>query len=378
MALLIRRAVRIAHFRRDMWRRREDLEDLEQNTLSPWAAQSRHAGGRRLAEPHDPLRTEFQRDRDRVLHSAAFRRLQHKTQVMAAFEGDHFRTRLTHSLEVAQMARSVALALSLNTDLAEAVALGHDLGHPPFGHAGEEVLDELMAGRGGFRHNAQGARIVDYLEDRYGTGFGLNLTAVTRRCLLKGRVPHGFPLSADLSPGQPPLLEAQVVDLCDRIAYLGHDLEDGLRAEAFTLGEARSLELWRAADPGGAPPKRVISGMIKTLIHDVVDAASLQLDGVQAGRDLPPRLSHGDGMAVQSHEVLAFLRARFYRSEQVLRVMRAGRERIRSVFEGFVRTPERLPASARARIERDGVERVACDYVAGMTDRYLMKVAVER
>src|SRR5688572_17825402 len=196
-----------------VWLRREDQEDRELHALSPWAAHSRSSGGRRLPEPEDPLRTAFQRDRDRVIHSAAFRRLQHKTQVLAAFEGDHFRSRMTHSLEVSQLARSVAGALRLNADLAEAIALAHDLGHPPFGHAGERALDEAMAAHGGFRHNAQGARIVDRLEDRYGHGHGLNLTLATRRSLLKGRVPEGFPLSPDLLPKQPPPLEAHVVDL---------------------------------------------------------------------------------------------------------------------------------------------------------------------
>src|SRR5882672_9251706 len=159
-----------------VWLRREDLEDRELRSLSPWAAHSRTAGGRRVQEAEDPLRTSFQRDRDRVLHSAAFRRLQHKTQVLAAFEGDHYRSRMTHSLEVQQMARSVTSALLLNSDLAEAIALAHDLGHPPFGHAGEQALDEVMQDHGGFRHNAQGARIVDLLEDRYGHGHGLNLS----------------------------------------------------------------------------------------------------------------------------------------------------------------------------------------------------------
>src|SRR5688572_9105222 len=202
-----------------VWLRREDHEDRELRWLCRWATPSRAAGGRRLPEPEDPLRTVFQRDRDRVLHATAFRRLQHKTQVVAAFEGDHFRSRMTHSLEVAQMSRGAALALRCNHDLAEAIALAHDLGHPPFGHVGEEALHEAMAAHGGFRHNAQGARIVDYLEDRYGHGGGLNLTLAVRKSLLKGRVPDGFPLSQDLVPRGPVPIEAHLVDLCDKIAY---------------------------------------------------------------------------------------------------------------------------------------------------------------
>src|SRR5262245_60795075 len=193
------------------WLTRVDLEERERRTLRPFAALSSDSGGRRVAEPPDPLRTDFQRDRDRIIHSAAFRRLQHKTQVLAAYEGDHYRSRMTHSLEVAQMARGASTALRLNADLAEAVALAHDLGHPPFGHAGEEGLDALMTGHGGFRHNAHGVRLVDYLEDRYGGGCGLNLTLLSRRSLLKGALPPGFPISPDLLSRHSAPLEAQVV-----------------------------------------------------------------------------------------------------------------------------------------------------------------------
>src|SRR5262245_60436468 len=256
-----------------VWLRREDLEDRELRASSPWAAASRNAGGRRIAEAEDPLRTAFQRDRDRVLHSTSFRRLQGKTQVVAAFEGDHFRSRMTHSLEVAQMSRGVALALRCNHDLAEVIALAHDLGHPPFGHVGEEALHEAMSAHGGFRHNVQGARIVDYLEDRYGHGYGLNLTLAVRTSLLKGRIPDGFPLSRDLLPKAPMPIEAQLVDHCDRIAYLSHDLDDGLRASLFVEGEAAELRLWRAArDAAGSDNRqRIVSEIVSLLMHDLVE-----------------------------------------------------------------------------------------------------------
>ena len=194
------------------------------------------------------MRTDFQRDRDRIIHSASFRRLQHKTQVLAAFEGDHYRSRMTHSLEVSQMARSAARALGLNTDLAEATALAHDLGHPPFGHAGEQALNEMMQGHGGFRHNAQGVRIVDCLEHKYGEGHGLNLVFAVRRSLLKRLPPDDYPIATDLRSGAPLPLEATVVDLCDRIAYLCHDLDDGLRAQAFDRNDAQQLQLWTRAE----------------------------------------------------------------------------------------------------------------------------------
>jgi dGTPase len=356
-----------------VWLRREDLEDDELRTLSPFAATSRAAGGRRFPEAEDPLRTAFQRDRDRVIHSTAFRRLQHKTQVMAAFEGDHFRSRLTHSLEVSQMARSVARALRLNADLAEAVALAHDLGHPPFGHVGEEALDAEMQGHGGFRHNAQGARIVDFLEDRHGHGHGLNLTLATRRSLLKGRVPQGFPLAADLArPGEAPL-EAHVVDLCDKVAYLSHDLDDGLRAGFFAEDEAAGLRLWQAARAscGTANRQSTISEIVSLLIHDLVETTELAMRNAAPSR--PPRVAHGGAMAVMAQELLEFLRARFYKSPRVLAVMHDGAARIRELFGRLVKDPAAMPDSFRARVRSDGLQRTVCDYIAGMTDRYLLQ-----
>ena len=355
-----------------VWLRREDHEDRELRSLHRWALPSRNSGGRRLEEAEDPLRTAFQRDRDRVVHSTAFRRLQHKTQVMAAFEGDHFRSRMTHSLEVSQMARSVARALSCNDDLAEAIALAHDLGHPPFGHVGEEALDEAMAGHGGFRHNAQGSRIVDYLEDPHGHGAGLNLTLAIRQSLLKGRIPDGFPLSPDLVPRGAVPLEANLVDLCDKIAYLSHDLDDGLRAGLFTDAEAAELRLWqRARDAAASSDRpRIVSEVASLLIHDLVEAADATLTATPAG-GTAPRLAHSPTMAVLANELLEFLRARFYRSPRVLTAMNDGADRIRRLFAILLQDPARLPDGARRRIGRDGLQRVVCDYIAGMTDRYL-------
>lgn len=358
-----------------VWLRREDHEDRELRWLCPWGLASRNAGGRRLPENEDPLRTAFQRDRDRILHATAFRRLQHKTQVVAAFEGDHFRSRMTHSLEVAQMARSVARALRCNDDLAEAVALAHDLGHPPFGHVGEEALDEAMQGHGGFRHNAQGSRIVDYLEDRYGHGLGLNLTLALRRSLLKGRVPDGFPLSADLQPRGTVPVEAQLVDLCDKIAYLSHDLDDGLRAALFTEGHAAQLRLWQQAQQsaGSDNRQRIVSEVTSLLIHDLVTAADAAFTAAPTGGPAP-RLQHTGTMQVMAQELLEFLRTHFYRSPRVLTVMNDGARRIRQLFAQLRADPQRLPASARQRLDHDGPERTICDYIAGMTDRFLHRV----
>jgi len=354
------------------WMRRQDLEDRELHQLSPFAAQSRHSGGRRLPEPEDPLRTAFQRDRDRIIHSSAFRRLQHKTQVFAAHEGDHYRSRMVHSLEVSQMARGGAIALCLNPDLAEAVALAHDLGHPPFGHVGEDCLDELMRADGGFRHNAQGCRIVDYLEDRNGDGYGLNLTLAVRRSLLKGAIPDGFPLSDDLLPRQEPPLEAHLVDKCDKIAYLCHDLDDALRAGVVEEEEARKLALWHAAVQrcGTSARQRVVSEMVALLFQDLVSASDAEFTGTAGGNR--PRVRQSDQMQVLGNELLAFLRQRFYRSERVLAEMQRGREHIERRFHEFLTMPGEIPAKVASRVERDGLKRVVCDYMAGMTDRFLL------
>lgn len=356
------------------WLRREDHEDRELHWLCPWATPSRSAGERRLFEAEDPLRTACQRDRDRILHATAFRRLQHKTQVVAAYEGDHYRSRMTHSLEVAQMSRGVARALRCNDDLAEAVALAHDLGHPPFGHVGEEALHELMHGHGGFRHNAQSARTVDHLEDRYGHGLGLNLTSATRRSLLKGKVPDGFPLSPDLLPKRPVPLEAHLVDLCDKIAYLSHDLDDGLRAQMFSEHEAAELRLWQRAQESAASTnrQRIVSEVASLLIHDLVEHTDRAIQKATPGGNAP-RVQHSAPFTVMAQEMLEFLRARFYRSPRVLAVMEDGAARIRRLFLQLRSDPAQLPEHQRARLPDDGLERTVCDYIAGMTDRFLRR-----
>ncbi|HMQ22281.1 MAG TPA: dNTP triphosphohydrolase, partial [Planctomycetota bacterium] len=222
---------------------RVDLEEREYRTLSRLALKARDSEGRRVHEEADPLRTCFQRDRDRILHSKAFRRLQHKTQVFAAGAGDHYRTRLPHTLEVSQLARSATTSLGLNADLAESVALAHDLGHPPFGHVGERVLHARMAEFGGFRHNAQGLRIVDDLEESYADRNGLNLCRETRLCMLKARMPIGFPRAPDFPEKATPFLEGQLVDLCDRIAYVCHDFDDALHSRLVPWESFATLEL---------------------------------------------------------------------------------------------------------------------------------------
>ena len=266
---------------------RVDLEERESRLLSRLAVKARDSQGRRVREEADPLRTCFQRDRDRILHSKAFRRLQHKTQVFTASEGDHYRTRLPHTLEVSQLARSSAISLGLNADLAEGVALAHDVGHPPYGHVGERRLHAKMIEFGGFRHNAQGLRIVDELEQNYSGRLGLNLCRETRLCLLKSRIPEGFPKSDDLPDKTTPYVEGQIVDLCDRIAYVCHDFEDALRSqlvpwtvfEQLTLPQEATENVFRRyPDLQLEPPpdrskllrSQVTSAMISLLVRDLV------------------------------------------------------------------------------------------------------------
>src|SRR5579872_5974249 len=230
-----------------MLRNREDLEELEARTLAPYAMLSRMSRGRRFAEPPHPMRTAFQRDRDRIVHSAAFRRLEYKTQVFVNHEGDYYRTRLTHTVEAAQITRTAARALGLNSELAEAVALAHDLGHTPFGHAGERALRVLMEPHGGFDHNAQSLRTVDWIEVRYPNFRGLNLTFEVREGIIKHSEFKLRPAAAEFDPSLFPCLEAQIVDLADEIAYLAHDVDDGLKSGMIARADLEESELIRAA-----------------------------------------------------------------------------------------------------------------------------------
>src|SRR6266851_8734198 len=241
-----------------MLRTRQDLEQIEARSLAPYAMHSAASQGRRFTEPEHRLRTTFQRDRDRIIHSAAFRRLEYKTQVFVNHEGDYYRTRLTHTIEAAQITRTVAQALGLNRDLAEAVALAHDLGHTPFGHAGERVLNDLMRPHGGFDHNAQSLRTVDWIEVRYPNFRGLNLSFEVREGIIKHSHFQGRAAAQEFDPEVYPCLEAQIVDLADEIAYLAHDVDDGLNAQMLTVAELNGSRLYREAaaiaheaSPGG-------------------------------------------------------------------------------------------------------------------------------
>ena len=365
--------------------------------LAPYAVTDAVSAGRRHPEPAPNYRGEYQRDRDRIIHAAAFRRLEYKTQVFVNHEGDLFRTRLTHSIEVAQIARSIARALHLNEDLTEAIALAHDLGHTPFGHAGQDALNECMQAWGGFEHNLQSLRVVDELEEKYADFLGLNLTFETREGILKHCSPGNARELGDVGERflnkRQPSLEAQLTNLADEIAYNSHDVDDGLRAGLIEVAQLNEVSLFaeqytevRRRYPG-LPQRRVIHEVVRRLINcQVVDlietsnarlaeAAPATLDAV---RDQPrPLIAFSDAMRERNLELKRFLRTRLYRHYRVHRMSAKARRVIRDLFLAFNDDPRLLPQEAQGHVrtlrEQDGdagQARAVADYIAGMTDRY--------
>jgi dGTPase len=360
--------------------------------LAPYAVGDENSRGRVFAEPRPKARSEFQRDRDRIVHSTAFRRLEYKTQVFVNHEGDLFRTRLTHSIEVAQIARSIARALRLNDDLAEAIALAHDLGHTPFGHAGQDALNECMQAHGGFEHNLQSLRIVDRLEERYGAFDGLNLMFETREGVLK----HCSPARArDLGElgrrfleGRQPSLEAQICNLADEIAYNNHDVDDGLRSGLLTLEQLQGVSLFarHAAEADAEFPeissrrrvhetiRRMIDAQVTDLLaestRNIAAAAPETLADVHAA---PPLIAFTDAMRAENRALKGFLRDHLYQHFEVLRMTSKARRIISDLFAAFVSDPRLLPPQYQEMAVAATVQRATADYIAGMTDRYSMK-----
>lgn len=367
---------------------RQEKEERELHDLAPYAIKSRDSRGRRANEADDSLRTVFERDRDRIIHCAAFRRLEAKTQVIVLPERDHPRTRLTHTLEVVQVARSLASALRLNEPFVEAIALAHDLGHPPFGHAGEEALDERMAGHGGFAHNRQVLRVVDRLEKRHPNYDGLNLTHEVRESLLKHEAPRDGD-AAEFAPRRQPFLEAQIVDLADSTAYDHHDLDDGLGEGMFAERDLEKLALWdraRAAAEAETPGlsgrmrlRRTTNALMGILIGDltVTSAARLREAGLRSASEArdaaEPLIAFSPVIAAEKAELEDFLFRSFYRNFRINRATSKARRLLGELFDAFVADPGLLPTEHHARCASDGVHRAACDYVAGMTDRYAVE-----
>lgn len=363
--------------------------------LEIYACLAEHSRGRRHAEVPAPTRNDFQRDRDRIVHSTAFRRLVYKTQVFLNHEGDLFRTRLTHSLEVAQLGRSIARALGLNEDLVEAVALAHDLGHTPFGHAGQDTLNECMQAFGGFEHNLQSLRVVDQLEERYPDFDGLNLTFETREGILKhcarrnallieAQEPGG--VASRFLTGTQPSLEAQLCNLADAIAYNAHDIDDGVRSGLLTLSQMAEVPLFAnyqsltlQQHPGLAVPSKsrrllyeTIRRMLSDQVYDVIDTTRVQLklhapQSADEARRAGAMVAFGEAMAEQVQTMKSFLFKHLYRHPQVMEKTIHAQVVVRELFDAYLGSPKEMSSDFAAREE---TPRAVADYIAGMTDRF--------
>jgi dGTPase len=368
--------------------------------LAPYAAQSAQSRGRRFPEAASSSRTEFQRDRDRIVHCGAFRRLEYKTQVFVNHEGDLFRTRLTHSIEVAQIARSISRNLKLNEDLVEAISLAHDLGHTPFGHAGQDALNVCMKDYGGFEHNLQSLRVVDVLEKRYGGFDGLNLMFETREGILKHCSPTHAAQLGDIGQRflekKQPTLEAQLANLADEIAYNNHDIDDGLRSGLLTIQQLDSIDFFarhkreaEAAFPGIQGRRAInetVRRMINALIVDLINTSRerIRATGVQSVDEVRiagPLIAFSDPMRSEALLLKRFLRKNLYQHYQVNRMTSKARRVIRELFDIFMQEPVLLPpayqvaqdAGIDARENKAVQARSVADYIAGMTDRYAMR-----
>jgi dGTPase len=369
-------------------------------SYAPYAALSDTSRGRQYAEPKPAYRSEFQRDRDRIIHSAAFRRLEYKTQVFINHEGDLFRTRLTHSIEVAQIGRSIARALHLNEDLTEAIALAHDLGHTPFGHAGQDALNACMKEFGGFEHNLQSLRVVDVLEERYADFPGLNLTyeareGILKHCAVKNARNYGE-LGKRFIEKKQPGLEAQLTNLADELAYTNHDVDDGLRYELIDLDALMEVDLFSnhyhdvvGKYPDLAPRKRIhetVRRIINTMVVNLIENSSNAIK--KAGpANIDDVRNHGEPLVAYSQELYdsllqmkRFLRQHLYAHYQVKRMSRKAKEIIQSLFNVFMDDQRLLPPQYQDRISAqnqdsndDHKARVIADYIAGMTDRYALR-----
>jgi dGTPase len=367
---------------------RQELEDLEMTRLAPYAVKSRQSRGRAYPETEHPYRTVFQRDRDRIIHTTAFRRLEYKTQVFVNYEGDYYRTRLTHSIETAQIARTMARALGCNEDLTEAISLAHDLGHTPFGHSGEAALHELMQEHGGFNHNYQSVRIVEKLEQRYPDFPGLNLAWETREGIVKHTTEYDVSEAEGYEPEKHATLEGQLVNAADEIAYTTHDLDDGLRSELIEVSDLANIQLWNEALRAlGISPRdftemarhQIIRYLLNLQVTDVIATISLRLqdwqirtsEGVRSAQQ--NLVGFSPELLIRNRELKDFLLERLYRHYRVMRMQVKAQRLVRQLFEAYLEEPRQLPLEVQARLASDKSERVVCDYIAGMTDRFAIQ-----
>ncbi len=368
---------------------REDLEALEKQTLAPYASKCQLSHGREFEEAEHPYRTCFQRDRDRIIHSKAFRRLEYKTQVFVYHEGDHYRTRLTHSLEVAQISRSIARMLRLQEDLAEAICLAHDLGHPPFGHSGQDVMNELMKSKGGFEHNRQSLRIVTVLERRYPQFDGLNLSYEVLEGISKHFTDYDLPDGRLFKREGQPSLEAQVANFSDEIAYNHHDLDDGIRSGMISLEQLEEVEIWQEVYqntllqlPDASPEMhrhQTIRQLINYVVTDLVKQTAKNLeehsiDSLEKVHQFSKSLvSFSPEVQRKTTQLKRFLFKNMYRHYRVERMADKAGRILQDLFQAYLNNPKILPPSVFSLHSEEEAERAICDYIAGMTDRYALE-----
>ena len=365
----------------------KEIESREERELAPYAMKSKDSRGRKYPEEEHQYRSIYQRDRDRIIHSTAFRRLEYKTQVFVNHEGDYYRTRLTHTIEVSQIARSIARALNLNEDLAEAIALAHDLGHTPFGHSGEDALKKLMEGHGGFEHNLHGLRVVDILEQKYPDFPGLNLSWEVKESIVKHISPYDrTSTTTEYNIDERPLLEAQIVDKADSIAYDNHDLDDSLKAGIITDSDLQTVDLWREIQKK-VKQKYVINDRdiliaqtIRTLIDvEVTDLlentlSRLKREGIKTVKDVRNHpdliVSFSPALSEQKKKLQNFLFKNVYQHYRVARMSDKAKRFLEELFIAFINNPKQLPIEYQRWIEEAGLYQGVCDYIAGMTDRF--------
>jgi dGTPase len=369
-------------------RNRAGIERIEKTILAPYALKSADSRGRKYQEKESATRTAFQEDRDRIIHTTAFRRLEYKTQVFVFYEGDHFRNRLTHTLEVTQLGRSIARALGGNEDLTETICLAHDLGHPPFGHAGENALNELMRDFGGFNHNTQSYRIVTALEDSFSDFPGLNLTYETREGIIKHETEYDRSEVTDFDPNTRASLEGQIANIADEIAYNAHDLEDGLRATLFKPGDLEILKIWLALKEqigwygesfDDVTRHEVIRELIGLMVTDVVETTAANLKDRQI--DSPARLQkeptdvveYSPKMNEMIRALKDFLYNSMYQHYRLMRMQTKAERVVVEIFQAYLKEPKMLPTKLQEKLEYTSLEQIITDYIAGMTDRYALE-----
>ncbi len=367
---------------------RQEIEEIEDRSLAPYAVRSRDSKGRAYLDNEPEYRTAFQRDRDRILHTTAFRRLEYKTQVFINFEGDYFRTRLTHTLEVAQIGRTIARALGANEDLVEAICLAHDLGHSPFGHAGEYTLRRLMKDHGGFDHNKQSLRIVTELEQRYPEFPGLNLTWEVREGIVKHESEYDISDAATFDPELRGNLETQICNVADELAYTTHDLDDGLRSGMIAASMLNGIALWailvetfnfQGTELQDLARHRMIRHLVGLMVTDMVQATDARLkdSGAESALEIQKLsynvIGYSEDMQRRNRELKDFLYSKLYRHYRVVRMQVKAEHIVTDLFNAYQAEPSMLPDHVQEWTTTRGLERTICDYIAGMTDRYAIE-----